>query len=114
MVIQRGGIYWVDLGPVRGSAPAKRRPVLIVQADPYNHSRIATVVVAAITSNTQAAEHPGNVFVPAAASGLPKDSAVNVSQLITISKDALAEKVSDLPHYLMTEVDSGLRLILTL
>jgi mRNA interferase MazF len=113
-LVRRGELYWVDLGPVQGSAPVLRRPVLIVQADPYNDSHLATVTIAALTSNTQAGEHPGNVFVPAAASALPKDSVVNVSQLITLGKDALGEKVSDLPSYLMGDVDAGLRRILSL
>lgn len=86
----------------------------MVQADLFNASRIATVMVAVITSNTQAAEHPGNVFVPAAASGLPKDSAVNVSQLLTLEKSSLGERASALPRYLVSEVDAGIRLILAL
>ena len=114
MVIRRGDIHWVDLGPVRSSAPGKRRPVVVVQENSFNDSRLATVIVAIITSNTQAAEHPGNVFLPAAASGLPKDSVANVSQLLTINKSDLAEQASALPRYLLGEVDAGLRLVLRL
>ena len=113
-MIRRGDIYWVDLGPMLDHAPAKRRPVLVVQANPFTDSRLATVIIAVVTSNTQAAEHPGNVFVPAAASGLPKDSAVAVSQLLTLDKAALGEKVGALPRYLLADVTAGLRLVLGL
>ncbi|MEA9985451.1 type II toxin-antitoxin system PemK/MazF family toxin [Subtercola sp. RTI3] len=114
MVIRRGSVWWVDLGEARGSAPAKRRPVVVVQADEFSASAIATVTVAVVTSNTQIAEYPGNVFVPAAASGLPKDSAVNVSQLVTLDKGDLVEQTADLPLYVLRDVDRGLRLILAL
>jgi mRNA interferase MazF len=110
-VIARGEVYWADLGAPAGSAPARRRPVLVAQHDRFNRSAIRTVIVAAITSNTQVAEHPGNVFLPAVASGLPKDSAVNVSQVATIDKEQLGDRVSSLPSYLMDEVDAGLRLV---
>jgi mRNA interferase MazF len=113
-VIARGRIYWANLGEPMGSAPAKRRPVLVTQHDRLNRSTISTVVVAVVTSNTQAAEHPGNVFLPAAASGLPKDSVVNVSRLATLNKDQLEQQAGALPAYLLDDVDSGLRLILDL
>lgn len=112
MSITRGAIYWADLGEAVGSTPAKRRPVLVVQHDRLNRSTIRTVVVAVVTSNTQAAEHPGNVFLPAAASGLPKDSAVNISQLATIDKSLLDDRVGVVPDYLLDDIDSGLRLVL--
>jgi mRNA interferase MazF len=113
-VIERGALHWVQLGPIRGSAPARHRPVLVVQSDPFNASRLNTVLVAVVSSNTQLAEHPGNVFLPAAASGLPKDSAVNVTQLVTLDKDDLGELVETLPRYLLSEVDAGLRKVLAL
>src|SRR5436190_354873 len=72
LVIQRGSIYWVDLGPATGSRPAKRRPVLVVQAHPYNASRLATALVVVVTSNTALAAMPGNVFLPSAVTGLPR------------------------------------------
>lgn len=114
MVIKRGRIYWTDLGAATGSGPAKRRPVLVAQRDRLNHSAIQTVVVAVITSSTQAAEHPGNVFLPAVTSGLPKDSAVNVSQVVTIDKTQLGREVGTVPAHLMDDVDAGLRLVLDL
>jgi mRNA interferase MazF len=71
-VIERGGIYWADLGAPAGSRPAKRRPVLVISAQAYNESRLATVVAVVVTSNTDLATMPGNVFLPAAATGLPE------------------------------------------
>jgi mRNA interferase MazF len=93
---------------------AGRRPVLVVQSDPYNASRLNAVLVIVVSSNTQLAEHPGNVFLPAAASGLPKDSAVNVSRLVTLDKDDLGEEIGALPRYLVSEVGTGLRKVLAL
>jgi mRNA interferase MazF len=112
VVISRGDLYWVDLGETRGSTPAKRRPVLIIQADPYNASRLATTLAAAVTSNTALAAMPGNVFLPAAATGLPRDSVVNVTALVTIDKDDLDELIGQAPNYLLQEVDRGLRRVL--
>lgn len=113
-MIHRGGIHWTDLGEPGGSAPAKRRPVLVVQHDQLNRSRLATVVVAAVSSNTALAEYPGNVFVPAAASGLPKDSVVNVTAIATVDREWLDEEAGALPAYLLAEVDAGVRLVLGL
>lgn len=112
--MRRGSIWWADLGEPRGSAPAKRRPVLVVQADSANRSLLATCVIASLTSNTALAEHPGNVFVPAGASGLGRDSVVNVSQVSTIDRADLSEEAGVLPAYLIDEVDRGLRLLLAL
>jgi mRNA interferase MazF len=114
VVIERGGIHWADFGPPRGSRPAKRRPVLVVQSDSHNRSRLATVVVAAVTSNTDLARHPGNVFLPSAVSGLSRDSVVNVSTLTTFNRDELEDRVSTVPLAVMREVDEGLRLVLGL
>ncbi len=96
---------------MRGSKAAKRRPVLIVQADPYNASRLATTVAAVITSNTALAALPGNVFLPAAVSGLPRDSVINVTALVTLDKADLTSQAWRLPASLMDEVDCGLRRI---
>jgi mRNA interferase MazF len=110
----RGDICWADLGEPRGSKPAKRRPVLVIQADAYNASKLGTTLVAVITSNTALAAMPGNVFLPAVASGLPKDSVLNVTALITVDKADLDPPVSRLPASLMTEIDRGLRRVLNL
>ncbi len=112
--MQRGDIWWADLGKPQGSAPAKRRPVLIVQADSFNESRIGTVMVAAITSNTRLGAAPGNVVVPKRSSKLKEDSVVNVSQVVTIDKSALSDRVSSLNANVMRQVDDGLRLSLSL
>ena len=114
MVINRGAIYWADLGPPTGSRPARRRPVLIIQSEPYNVSRLATVLAVVITSNTALAAMPGNVFLPASVTGLPRDSVVNVTALITLNKTDLTDRVGDVPLSLMASVDGGLRRVLDL
>ena len=113
-MIKRGDIYWADLGPPTGSRPAKRRPVLIVQSEPYNVSRLATVLAVVITSNTAFAALPGNVFLPASVTGLPRDSVVNVTAVITLNKTDLTGRVGDVPPSLMASVDGGLRRVLDL
>ena len=113
-MIERGRIYWADLGEPEGSKPAKRRPVLVISADSYNSSRLATVLVAAITSNTRLAAMPGNVFVPASATGLPRDSVVNVTALVTLDKRDLHDPAGAVPPTLMDDVERGLRRVLEL
>jgi mRNA interferase MazF len=113
-VIQRGSICWADLGEVRGSKPAKRRPVLVIQSDPFNASRLNTTIAAVITSDTALATMPGNVFLPATVSGLPKDSVVNVTALVTLDKADLETATGHLPASLMSDVDRGLRRVLGL
>jgi mRNA interferase MazF len=108
-VTQRGSICWADLGEVRGSRPAKRRPVLVIQADPFNASRLNTTIAAVITSNTTLAAMPGNVFLPAVVSGLPEDSVVNVTALVTLNKADLQTPVGHVPESLMDDVNRGLR-----
>jgi mRNA interferase MazF len=113
-VTQRGDVCWADLGEARGRKPAKGRPVLVIQADSYNASRLNTALAAVITSNTGLAAMPGNVFVPAIATGLPRDSVVNVTALVTLDKTDLDPPVGRLPESLMHEVDRGLRRVLGL
>ncbi len=113
-MIHRGGIYWADLGEVSGSNPAIRRPVLVIQSRPFNASRLSTTVAAVITSNTRLATMPGNVFVPAAATGLPRDSVVNVTALVTLDKTDLGAQAGQLPDSLIDDVDRGLRRLLSL
>jgi mRNA interferase MazF len=114
MDILRGEIWWADLPEPRGSEPGYRRPVLIVQADSFNDSRIQTAIVAIITSNLGLAEAPGNVLLAARASGLSRDSVVNVSQLWTIDRRFLTEHVGTLPSRVLRSVDEGLRTVLEL
>jgi mRNA interferase MazF len=113
-VIERGGIYWADLGAPSGSRPAKRRPVLVVSADTYNASRLQTVVAVVVTSNTDLATMPGNVFLPATATGLPRDSVANVTALVTLDKSDLTDHAGRAPLTLLHEIDRGLRTSLDL
>ncbi|WP_062314545.1 type II toxin-antitoxin system PemK/MazF family toxin [Demequina rhizosphaerae] len=112
--LARGMVRWVDLGAPEGSAPARRRPVLVVQDDAYNRSRLRTVAVLAITDNTALADLPGNVFLPAGTAGLAKDSCVNVTAIATVDRGALGAETGLLPAHLMEEVDLGLRTFLSL
>lgn len=113
-MIRRGDVCWADLGEPQGSRPAKRRPVLVIQGDSYNTSRLNTTLAAVITSSTRMAAMPGNVFVPAAASGLSRDSVVNVTALVTLDKADLDPAIGQLPASLMHQVDRGLRQVLSL
>jgi mRNA interferase MazF len=114
VVIRRREIWWAELEGPRGSEPGFRRPVVIVQADAFNQSRLRTVLVAILTSNLRLADAPGNVLIPARESGLPKDSVVNVTQLLTLDRDYLRETVGRLSPTVMIEVDAGLKLVLDL
>ena len=114
MVIKRGELWWATLPEPRGSEPGFRRPVLVIQADSFNSSRIGTVVVAVITSNLHLAEAPGNVRLTQQQSNLTRESVVNVSQVITLDRGFLTEKVGQLVQAQMYKVDAGLRLALVL
>jgi mRNA interferase MazF len=110
--VQRGDIWWASLAAPRGSSPGFRRPVLIIQSNEFNRSRINTVIAAVVTSNLVLADAPGNVRIPARASGLKKASVVNVSQIITIDEAYLTERAGTLKANYMKEVNDGLRLVL--
>ena len=112
--IQRGEVWWADLPEPRRSEPRYRRPVLVVQADSFNLSRIQTVIVAAITTNLKLADAPGNVLLAARSAGLPRDSVVNVSQLLTLDRSFLTEHAGTLSPRLQHSVDEGLRTVLQL
>ena len=112
--MRRGEIWWATLPSPRASEPGGRRPVLVVQSDAFNQSRIRTVVVAVITSNTRLEKAPGNVSLTLKQSGLPKRSVVNVSQIVTLDKAFLTERVKRLPRSKRLEVDRGLRLVMSL
>ena len=114
MVIQRGEIWWADLPEPTGSEPGYRRPVMVIQSDDFNRSRIATAIVVVITSNLKLAEAPGNVLLPQKATGLLKDSVINISQVLTVDKSFLTEKIGDLPVYLLEQVEDGLRMVMDL
>lgn len=101
-------MWWADLGLPRGSAPALRRPVVIISADSYNRSDLRTVTVVVLTINMQLAALPGNVSVPAEIDGIEVESVVNVTQIATIDRRALEERIGALPDWLMAHLDSGL------
>ena len=114
MVMQRGEIWRASLPEPEGSGPGYRRPVLIVQANEFNRSKISTTIAAVITSNLALASAPGNVQLGPRSSGLPKESVINVSQLITIDKRFLTERIKLIDQHTMQEVDAGLRAVLSI
>ena len=111
---RRGEVWWASMREPAGSEPGGRRPVLVVSSDEFNRSRIRTVLVAAVTGNLRLAEAPGNVLVEALETGLPRDSVVNVSQLATLSKDLLDDRVGSLDSRTMVAIENGLRTSLEL
>jgi len=112
--MKRGEVWWASLPAPTGSGPGFRRPVLVIQSDPFNQSRIATVVAAVITSNLALADSPGNVRMGRSESGLAKSSVVNVSQVITLDRRVFTQRVRAVPGTTMRHVDEGLRLVLGL
>ena len=112
--MQRGEIWWATLRAPTGSEPGYRRPVLIIQSDDFNKSRINTVVVAMLTSNLRLKAAPGNVLLAKRSTKLPKDSVANVSQVVILDKSFLTEHISRLSPDKMKHVDDGLRLVLNL
>ena len=113
-MMRRGEIWWATLRPPRGSEPGFRRPVLVVQGDEFNESKINTVVVIALTSNAALQAAPGNVLLSKRSTRLSKASVANVSQIMTLDKSFLFECVSALDQAVMAEVDDGLRLVLNI
>lgn len=111
--MKRGEIWWASLTAPEGSGPGYRRPVLVVQANSFNESRISTVLVAVITSNLALAQAPGNLRINKSDSGLTKASVVNVSQILTIDRRFLTERVGYLPGRVMERVNEGLKLVLS-
>ena len=107
-------MWWADLGSPRGSAPALRRPVIVVSADFVNRSAIRTVSVVGLTSNVRWAGAPGNVLIATGIAGLTKESVANVTQLQTIERSDLDDKLGKLPRQVMRDIDAGLRRVLDL
>ncbi len=112
MVISQGDVWWADLTPPRGSGPGFRRPVVIVQGDSLNRSRIATVICVPLTSNLKWAKAPGNVMLSTRATGLPKDSVANVSQIISLDKAVLTDHAGKLSRSQLGLVLSGIDAVL--
>jgi mRNA interferase MazF len=111
VVIHQGDVYWVDLGEPRGSAPGYRHPHVVIQNNLFNRSRINTVVVCVITSNLKRAAAPGNVLLEKGEANLPKPSVVNVSQIFTVDKTDLVEKIGSLSPQRVRQILDGLRLL---
>jgi mRNA interferase MazF len=113
MVINQGDIFWVDLGEPSGSEPAYRHPHLVIQNNVFNKSRIDTVVVCSLTSNLRRAESPGNVLLAKGEANLPKSSVINITQIFTVNKRDLAEKIGSLSRDRMAQVLEGIDLLIT-
>ena len=111
-MIGQGDVWWADLAEPRGSEPGYRRPVLVVQGDAFNRSTIATVVVVPLTSNLRWADAPGNVRLPARSTGLPRDSVANVSQIVTLDRTALTDRVGHISSAKLELVLGGIDLVL--
>ena len=111
---RRGEVWWASMRQPAGSEPGGRRPVVVVSSDEFNRSRIRTVLVAAVTGDLGLSEAPGNVLVEALETGLPKDSVINVSQLATLDKSFLGDRVGSLGSRTMVAVEGGLRTALEL
>jgi mRNA interferase MazF len=112
MVIGQCEVWWADLADPIGSAPGYRRPVVVIQSDPLNRSQLATVVCVVLTSNLRWSIAPGNVLLSAKHTGLDRDSVANVSQLVTIDKRQLTERVGSIPKRQMEAIFSGIDLIM--
>jgi mRNA interferase MazF len=110
--MERGEVWWAQLPDPSASEPGFRKPVVIIQSDSFNRSRIRTIIAVVLTSNLRLAEAPGNLWIPASASGLPRDSVANVSQVITVDRGLLTEKVGRLQSKALRSIEEGLRLVL--
>lgn len=111
MVISQGDVFWLDTGAPRGAGPGFRRPHVVVQNDVFNASRIQTTVLCALTSNLARAKAPGNLLLRKGEANLPRRSVVNVSQIVTVDKSVLREKIGTLSHPRVLEIVAGLRLV---
>lgn len=114
MVIEQGDVWRADLPEPAGSEPGYRRPVVVVQSNEFNRSRISTVVCVALTSNLALAEAPGNVFLPADVTGLSRDSVANVSQIVALDRVFLTERIGQLSLNVLDDILDGVELVLGL
>lgn len=112
MLISQGEVWWADLGDPAGSAPGYRRPVLVVQSDAFNRSRISTTLCVPLTSNLKWADAPGNVALTARATGLDKDSVANVSLVVAVDKDQLTERVGRVSQRKLDLVLAGIDVVM--
>ena len=114
MVVERRDVWWAELEAPRGSEPGFRRPVLIVQADAFNRSRLRTVIAVVLTSSTRLLDAPGNVLLSSGDAGHPNDSVANVSQVVSLVEEFLTERAGRVPQRVMARVYVGLKLVLGL
>ena len=114
MVIRKGSVYWVDFSPGKGSEPMGQRPGLVVQTNAINDSKINTIIMIAITSTLRFSELPGNVTLRKGEANMPKRCVINVSQIKSVDKNSIKEKIGTLTKEKMAEVEEGVRLILDL
>jgi mRNA interferase MazF len=112
VIIRQGDIFWVDLGTPRGSEPGYRHPHVVIQNNIFNQSKINTVVVCALTSNLKRAGAPGNVFLRKGEGNIKKDSVANITQIITVNKSDLVEKIGSLSQPRITEIIEGINLLI--
>lgn len=111
MVIRQGEIYWVDLGDPRGSEPAFRHPHIVIQNNLFNSSRLNTVVICSLTSNLKRADVPGNVLLQKGEANLPKQSVVNITQIFTVNKSDLEDKIGRVSDTRFGEILNGIKLL---
>lgn len=114
MVVTRRDVWWADMDEPRGSEPGCPHPLLIIQADAFNRSRLRTILGVILTSNARLVDMPGNVLLPAKSTGLPRDSVANVTQIVTLDEDYLSRRVGHISSRLMRRVDDGLRRVLAM
>ena len=110
--MERGEIYWVNFGVPIGSEPGYRRPAVILQSNTFNQTRIRTVICVVLTSNLDLLEAPGNILIERVVSGLPKDSVLNISQIYTVDKESVEQKIGRLPESYIHRIDASIRLIM--
>jgi mRNA interferase MazF len=111
MVINQGDIFWIDLKEPSGSEPGYRHPHIVIQNNLFNRSRINTVVVCPLTSNLKRATAPGNVLLNKGEANLPQKSVINISQIFTVNKSDLSEKIGSLKHERLRQVLQGIKLL---
>jgi mRNA interferase MazF len=114
MVIRKGSIYWVDFSPGKGSEPMGRRPGLVIQNDPLNDSKLNTVIMVAITSTMKFGELPGNVVLRKGEANLPQKCVINVTQIKSVDKAGIKEKIGTLSKKKQEEVHAGLKLVMNI
>lgn len=113
-MVKRGDIWWANLPTPEGSEPGYKRPLVILQSDIFNDSKINTVICAVLTSNLRLQEAPGNFLLSSKTTGLPKDSVLNISQIITVDKSFLTEKVGELNRNHLKRLEESIKLILSI